>query len=205
MAKLKSILSVKQGDAFAVRLKNGLYVVCRVIWDATSDANKRHKKKYQGPDAVRMVCCNWFGMKPPKPDLSELRDVLTLTHHSWNKKPLAGWCSDNVPSDVIGIGTIPPAHTENRLGANDWLDWNYLRLQAFEQWEWDHNRQALLASEKAAETRLERKFRKYEAARRQELTLDKLGKHRFLTEWGGPIPTAVIRKSRKLLRDTAKQ
>lgn len=205
MPKLQSILTVIEGDVFAVRLENGLYAACRVIWDTTSDANKRHKKKYDARDAVRMVCCNWFGEKLPNPGLPELREVLKLTHHSWKNKPLAGWCQDDVPSDVIHIGVIPRNESENRLGANDSLDWGYLRLQALMQWEWDQDGEAVLAREKAEEERLAREYEEHESTRRKELTLDKLAEHRFLTDWESPIPKGVIQRSRKLLRDTARE
>ena len=152
-----------------------------------------------------MLCCNWYGPSPPAVDLPELREPLRLSHGVWANKPLAGWCSDDVPVDAVYIGTILPLPEEGKMGVHDGLDWNYLRLQALRQWEWDHDREGLLARDKAEEAQIAREYYEEEAKRRKELTLEKLAKHKFLALWEAPIPQVAIRTSRRLLRDTAKE
>lgn len=205
MKKLQSIKSVKKGDAFAVPLNNGLYVVSRVLHDTTSRSSHHHNKTHGGKKSVRMLCCNWFGPSPPSIDLPELREPLRRTFGVWGGRPLAGWCDDDMPSNAVFIGTILPHRDEGKLGVNDGLDWDYLRLQALMQWEWDHDREGMLEREEAEKERLAKEYYASEAKRRKELTLEKLAKHRFLEFWEAPIPQVAIRQGRKLLREAAKE
>jgi hypothetical protein len=205
MKKTQSIKNVKKGDAFAVPLKNGLYVVSRVLHDTTSRSSRHEKKKYGGKESARMLCCNWYGPSPPSVNVPELREVMRRTFGEWGGRPLAGWCSDDVPAEAVYIGTIPPSSDEGKLGVNDTLDWDYLQLQALMQWEWDHDREGMLVREAAKEERIANEYYASEAKRRKELTLDKLAKHRFLEFWEDPIPQVAIRQGRKLLREAAKE
>ena len=73
------------------------------------------------------------------------------------------------------------------------------------QWEWDHDREGMLAREAAEEERIANEYYASEAKRRKELTLDKLAEHRYLELWEDSIPQVAIRQGRKLLREAAKQ
>ena len=204
MKKLQSIKSVKKGDAFAVPLNNGLYVVSRVLHDTTSRSSHHQKKTYGGKESVRMLCCNWFGPSPPSVDVPELLEPLRRTFGVWGGKPLAGWCSDDVPSDAVYIGTITPLPEQGKLGIKDGLDWSYLQLQALMQWEWDNDREGMIARAEAEKERVAKEYLASEAKRRKELTLETLTKHKFLKFWEDPIPSAAVREGRKLLREAAK-
>ena len=209
MAKLRSVVTLEEGEALAVPLKNGLYVACRVLSDTSNELSIRYKKKYKCRDAVQITCCNWYGAQPPKASqLKQLREILRLTHHAFKGQPLAGWISADLPRNVVSVGVVPPRASEARLGKNDSLGWDHLRYQAQEQWNWDQDRAAVIARDEAEQAEIDRRDAEWVAREKKllaSLTLEQLAKQRFLKDWEDPIPAVAIRKSRKLLRDTAKQ
>lgn len=204
MEKLQSNLTLNEGDALAIPLKVDLYVVCRVLSDSRSEASKRYKKKYKCRDVVQITCCHWYGPKLPQPsEMKQIRDIRRLTHHSFTHHALAGCIDENVPHDFVHVGVVPTHDSERQLEKSNSIGWDYLRNQEEEQWD----RDAVHARDKAEEEIVRRDVEWQAREKRQlaSLTLEQRSKHRFLKEWDDPTPAVAIRKSRKLLRDTAKR
>lgn len=184
------------GDAFAFPLEDGRFAVCRVL-----------RKQPDGP-GVLAACSEWIGDKVPPADDPALRPILHPTHHSHYGRPKVLWISGRVPDDFIPIGTIEPSEDERQFPCSSYGDWGSIACQPLMQWQWDHDREQVLADDLLEEEEELAEDAATEQIRRdylQRVTLEDLLKETFFTNWKEFFAAAAIRKSRKILRDTIRR
>lgn len=196
MGRKKKVILPNAGDAFAVPLEDGRYSVCRVLAD-------RITRPKLSIDAVLVASSAWIGSEIPSVDNPELRPILKLTHHSWDKEKIA-WISDPVPDTFIPIGTIAPSDKEAFLNCPSHSDWFSKIQQPLMQWQWDHDPEAVKAADAARKQAQADQAAQQKRQRQEQLKqakLQDLAKHKFFADWTYP-PRKAITASRKIMVDT---
>lgn len=181
---------VQAGDAFLAPLADGRLCVCRVHQVA--------------PDGDVLVSAStWIGTQAPDPADRQLREVLRLTHHSFRDEPCLVWVGEPVPATVTRLGVIPPTHEEASLPCAAFSGWEFLPHAVLLQWRWDHERDQVLAEDKAEE-RAKEAARERQRRAYEPLLPDTLQDLRLKTPfpgWAGYVKPAALRGSRRLIRD----
>lgn len=164
-----------------------------------------------------MAATQYIGAKPP--DLSEplLASILRMdsigcdratqrgAHDNWPCVWWQRWC-EHPPADFRYLSIVEPAPAEQRMNPDAyskfWENWARYILQ---EWRWHHDRQALVAEldERNGAGSVEAFLK--DKARRAEMTLDKLRRQRFFTQWDGFVSTSMIRAARKIAKQTIDQ
>jgi hypothetical protein len=199
--KIKQTLP-EQGAAFAVRLDDGRFGVCRVLRQAHGN-----DVRTLGEPSVLVACSSWIGEAIPDPAEPALRKILLQTHHLWNGQPEVFWANDPPPGNFQRIGTIPPTPEERKTKCDTLAGWEVCQMSPLFQWRWDHDREAVLAEDAREEEIEEQENRKrIEAATKdlKSLTLETLSAHRFFKNWKDYPPKEAIKASRALMKRTLK-
>jgi hypothetical protein len=188
------------GATFAVQLENGLYVVCRVVREVP-------RIEYEGrgfPRTIEVVCSAWYGDAIPDVNNRALRSIQKITSYDRNYFSVH-WFYFEPPRKFKRIGTIIPTSRDfkkNYRGGHG--IWSNIEIEMYEQWRWDHEREAVLA-EIAAEEAKELRDEERERKRQTSITLNKLKKHLFFSGWGGIQPLRAIKASRQIMKETVKE
>jgi hypothetical protein len=185
-----------EGAAFAVPLEDGRYSACRVILGPDHD-----RPDDQG--SVLVATSAWIGDGIPEAKDPALRPILLKTR--FREELSLHWMDEPPPKSFVPIGTIKPTAKERRLPCCSSCVWEGLATDAILQWRWMNDREALLAelAERKAESQ-----RKAEAANRERaaalkrLTLNDFARHTFFPRWPGEVPTAQLRQSRRIMKQT---
>jgi hypothetical protein len=133
MGSKKKLPSV--GDTFAFQLENGMYGACRVL--RFIEENPQDKASC---DAVLVACCDWIADSIPDPSEIDLKPIMRLTHHRWDKS-CVNWVISPIPNSFIHIGTISPSSSELLMPCESTVKWSYYPIQRLSQWEWDNDRE----------------------------------------------------------------
>jgi hypothetical protein len=203
MERTKKTSLPMAGTAFAFRLGDGRFSVCRVLLDATHERSKQ----WNG-DTILVACSSWIGDQVPRANEPSLRPILHLNHHLWDNKPNALWVSEEPPPELIPIGTIVPTAEEQAISCMSFGGWNALTLHPLAQWRWDHERDSVLEEDMIQEKK-DREAREQAQRDRENylvrITLDKLRSRQFFSNWGGYRTPEVIATSRKLMTNTVEE
>lgn len=201
MPRKKRIPLPSQGDAFAVPLADGRYSVCRVVFDATSEAARQWKCHI-----VLVVGSQWIGSEIPKADDPSLLPILHMNHHSWNQLNTV-WVSEPVPDAFIPIGKIPPTASDLEIDGRTFGGWEMMALEPLAQWRWDNDRAAVFREDDEERRRRDEERKKAAAKLKNELarvTLEDLSSHKFFPRWKIYPPAKAIRASRDFMKTTVR-
>ncbi|MBS0260773.1 MAG: hypothetical protein JSS02_02355 [Planctomycetes bacterium] len=156
-----------------------------------------------GAQAVLVEVSRWIGTEPPALDLPELRETLSLTHHSHQGKPERFWTWDLVPPSFRVLGQIKLSAADRARKCSCFSGWQGMPLQVLMQWRWDHDREAL-ERELAAAAEKEAEIRRQQAARRAEymksLTLETLAEREWFADWDSENRAVPVAECRQLFR-----
>jgi hypothetical protein len=185
-----SLSRVQVGDVFLMPLEDGRHGVCRVL------------RKREGE--VLAAASPWVGPAAPALDEPQLRQVLRLTHHSWQDEPCASWMSDPVPATFRRLGVLPPtkedaALARQGLGQSSWM---HFPGQVLLQWRWDHEREAVLAEERQEEESSQAFQEQWRHAYKPlpAPTLHELAKQTPFKSWGRFVEAEYLHEARALVR-----
>ena len=199
MARKKKSKLLTAGDAFAFPLDNGLFSVCRVLLDTTSEPAKSWDRS-----AIYVAGSAWIGQQVPAADDPALRPILLRTHHNWRDEPNALWVSDEPPSQLIPIGKIEPTTEEQASSRLVYGGWEHILTQPLIQWRWENDREALLAEDAIEKKAADERYLAAQQQRREylgQVTLEELRRRRFFIGWTIP-PAGATRASRKIMGHT---
>ena len=200
MGRRKKTLSLIEGAAFAMPLPDGRFGVCRVLRNATAD-----EAKEWGAGSVLVAGSVWIGDTVPEATDPALRPILRLTHHAWKGGEEVLWVSDPLPEDFLPLGVIEPTADERERECCMMGGWASPRIQAFAQWRWDHEREAVLAEDAArdvAALEAQRQHAEEQEAHLASLTLEQLQGHVFFPHWKTYPSKKATRKSRQIMEET---
>src|SRR5207245_4636950 len=108
MARKKTKFTLPNvGDAFLMPLSDGRYGVCRVLRQYRPGERKR-----QGDIHVLVAASSWIGTEAPDMSDPQLREILVLSHHSYDNQINVNWVSDPVPESFVPLGAIVPTWEE---------------------------------------------------------------------------------------------
>jgi hypothetical protein len=179
------------GDVFAFKLEDGRYGACRVLRRLPIGKSGMGEWTSQPTGwCVRIAVTPWIGKKPPTLKDPQLREVLTLTHHSWEGDQEIYLVDAPPGGDFERIGNLPPTNKERR-GKDGTLAGEWAReiwgQQVLMQWEWDHvDRAQLLSRENQQKGRAAKKEDRAAArrlAKLKKMSLTDFRSSRFLTRW----------------------
>jgi hypothetical protein len=199
----------EEGAVFAFPLKDGRFGACRVLRRlpiARTELGEWTGNKDDGW-CVRVAVTPWVGKKPPKLTESLLREMLTLTHHSWtgNKEVALIACPPDGEFEYVGV--LPATGKDRRqkessLCFGDWPREAWAQ-QVLMQWEWDHaNREQLLAREAQAKRQADASADRADArriARLQKMSLAEFRRSRFCPRWSRIAPAAGVAETRRTI------
>lgn len=203
---------IKPGNVYLMPLADGRLGVCRVIKREAAPRGRAQlgsilvvASPWIGLDSFLVVASPWIGRAPPELTEPRLRDILILTHHSWDNHPEALWTIDPLPGSFKLLGVVEPSPNEELMQCPSFGEWSTLALQVLLQWRWDNDREALL-EEDAEEEKRRTVERATEARRRREyledLTLEALRRKKWLKTWTSFPPAKATSACRKNFRDT---
>jgi len=127
------------GTVFMFRMPNKMRSICRVLRHGIMN-----DRLYEGEPKALIAGSVWIGTEPPELDNPRLRELLVLTHHSWNADLHVGWVLDLPPLDFLVLGTLLPTAEDLLLDSIGQCGWEAFPMHAFMQWRWDHERDAVL-------------------------------------------------------------
>jgi hypothetical protein len=177
------------GAVFAILLEDGRHGACRVL-----------RRDKQG--RVLVAGTPWIGTAPPDLDEPQLREILYLTHHSWQDHPDLVWINGPPPAEFTYLGHLPLSDEDAASACSASGGWGSPRIQALMQWRWDHEREAVLA-EDAARAKKEANGRAASEVAYIPLpatSLAELRRETFFKRWNGYVDAANIRAARQLIR-----
>ena len=192
----------RPGAAFAVPLADGRFGAVRVL---RVDPDR---------EMSLVAATQYIGAKPPGISEALLASILRMNSvgcdratqrvmpDNWPCVWWQHWC-EPPPKKFRYLGIVEPAPAEQRMNpqafSKYWDDWARYILQ---EWRWQHDRQALVSElelrngPSCVEAFLEEK------ARKAEMTLVRLRKQRFFSEWNGFVSASMIRAARKIVQQT---
>lgn len=187
------------GSVYLMPLEDGRYGVVRVLRrrlakDPTT--NSKHEVAM-----VLVAPSSWVGANPARPSDEEISQVLTLTHHSWKNARQMRWTVEPPPASFVPVGTIDLSEDDQASDSVAYGDWHTLNIQVLIQWQWDHDREGLLAAdqaERAAAEQTAEAFKKERALKQKSLTLEILLTRTWFEEWDDVKPK-YLKASRELL------
>ena len=155
-----------------------------------------------------VACSSWIGTDLPDCADVALRDILRLTHHAHRGHFLIHWVPKLVPKALIPIGQIEPTYEEANMHCRSHGYWDSITCQPLTQWRWDNDRYAAEAADESEKTQRDQMAE--EAAERRtaylhSLTLKELSNETPLPNWTGHVDTLIVRRGRKIIRETVKQ
>jgi hypothetical protein len=112
------------GDDFAFPLGNGMFSVCRVLLDTTSEPAKAWDRS-----AIYVAGSAWMGQQVPAAGDPALRPILHVTHHFCPDEPNAlwVWMSLRASSYPLGRSSQRPKNKTARgwhtdVGSTSWMN-----------------------------------------------------------------------------------
>lgn len=182
------------GTVFLFPLPNGLWSACRVLRHTTQEESKRI-----GAPMWVVAGSAWAGEAEPDLYDERLREVLVLTHHKWQKQRHILWQEGSPPEEFRALGTLPVTDEDTDETGTGHSGWQAYPVQAWLQWRWDHERDAVLAEDAVQEAQRQvaiaaapENYRKQLA----RLTLQGLLKKRRFTGWRGYVPKPLLQACR---------
>jgi hypothetical protein len=183
------------GGVFVTRLQDGRYGAVTVL----------DRKTESGYCVVFVAPSSWIGFTPDRPTDSELRNLLILNHHSWQKVPAGVWVFTPPPDSFTPVGQTSVTEQSHFRVGQRYATWESCSLQILLQWRWDHDREALLTEEADQAMRDAEEMRK-KAQRRDEMlrtiTLDSLAVRKWFDHWDEDLDGPYIIPSRAILATT---
>lgn len=169
------------GSVFVAPTGDGRWAAGRVI-----------RRQFEGGAfAALIVTSRWIGAEVPSLDAPALLEPLVLTHHSWQGTRDMRWTYDRMPVEFQILGKIPPTADELAETCYAYGGWQATPLQAWTQWRWDHDREALLREEAeraAADLERRQQIAKARAEYMRTLSLDSLAAKPWLESWDAERP-----------------
>ena len=113
------------------------------------------------------------------------------------------WVNGLVPREFVYIGTIEPNEDDLSIPCNSYGYWDRMPAVCLMQWQWDNDRETLLAAAEAEERRqlaLKDEAKKKRAEYLSNVTLDELANQRFFPNWAQHFPANAVRLSRKTMK-----
>jgi len=188
------------GTVYLMTLPNGLYSTCRIVRHTDAE-----EAKQKGCPMALVAASAWNGAEIPDLNDSRIRDVLVLNHHFFTGSSALLWVDGSPPEEYRAIGILPSITEEieeDDAGLSGWL---WFGLQAFMQWRWEHEHEAVLREDAENEAQREAaqvdgaiRHRKYLAA----LTLKGLRRKRWFAHWRPYVSAALVKESRAILVET---
>ena len=182
------------GTVYRVPLKDGRVGVCRVLSMRTTE---------DGEPRIVVAACPWIGTEPP--DLADpvLREILVLSHHSWQDVPeVISVSTPQPPDDYLPLGLLEPTADEAALRPNRFTGWASPAIQILAQWQWENDPEAVARADAEREA-LEATERHYQKTARQafldSVKLTNLENAPFLDGWEEYVPEAALVGSRSAL------
>jgi hypothetical protein len=198
MAKLQKYTEAEMpppGSVFITPLADGRYGAVLVT-------NRRMK---DGMCHVFVTPATWIGSDSTRPPDSELRQPVTLTHHSWNGTIAGLWVFSPPPASFVASGTISLSELGHPVDGPSYGGWENCSLQILLQWRWDHDREQLLI-EDAQRAERELAERREMAQKRTEMlktiTLSSLTGRQWFDHWDDELDGAYIQPSRDIILRT---
>ncbi len=191
------------GSAYAMPQKDGRFGACRVIRRRTAE-----EIEYWNRDGMLIAVCSWFGDATSDLDLAGLQPLLRPTSYGRTNQLCLLWIEDPPPTDFVFLGIVPQLVEEQGWDYPGYGVWNSIRFCPLREWQWEHDREALLAEDEAraeAQREEQEKEQQAEKERLANMTLEKLAKRRFFPDWYDYPPEKAKRASRKIMRETARE
>ncbi len=193
----------QRGATFSVRLADGRFGACRVL-----------RVEPQKQDGMSLVAATQYvGDRPP--DLSEplLASILLMNSVGCHKAqrimgydfPCVWWqhWQEPPPAEFQYLGVLKPAPVEERMNPDSysryWENWAKYILQ---EWRWRNDQKAFIADYDRIYGAGWVRSVLAEKKRLADLTLPRLRRKRYFSEWDGFVPAKVIRESRKIVKET---
>lgn len=180
------------GSVFVAPMPDGRLCAGRVL---RSEFNR-------GAHAVLLAASTWIGSSDPELSDPRLVEVSLLTHHAWDRTPNVFWTFDLMPADFRTIGRIAPTAAELDIRSDSYGGWQSVPLQAYAQWRWDHDREALLTEEaqkEAEEAERKRISSERRAQYMRSLTLDSLAEQEWFESRGDEETSAQVARIRDVI------
>ena len=187
--------TARPGDAFAFDIGDGRFGACRVLAYNVED------------DAALVECSAWIGASPDEATEADVRRPLLLTHHAHRGRPVRIWVWGRPPKTLIPLPPVEPTAEDAEVECNSFAYWEAVTCQPLLQWRWDHDREAQLADDVAAEAA---RVRKMEAAARRRqrylatVTPEKVAESRLLADWPRVFDAKAVRATRVAVREAAR-
>ncbi len=206
--------------------------ICRVIADTPDCPLTSRMCRTRGPTPmICVIVTRWDGPAGSATEGHVRRSARARQARMFNRwagtvKKIGCWLSAEAPRRPFrAVGFVALAATERALAAHpddahrktrqksitgkitEMDDWISLRRMTAAQWEWDHNRAAIVAAqkreaerEKASDLRAARALAK---ARKQlaKAGVRSLTRTRFFTDWRGEVPAKMIAACEKLAHE----
>jgi hypothetical protein len=188
-----------EGAVYTFKLKDGRLGACRVL---------RKTRDKDGDWSLRVAVTPWVGKALPNLKEPALREVLHLTHHTWNGSKEVYLVSDPPGRAFEYVGSLPPSDQERRQKetgvAGDWPR-DHWAQQVLMQWAWDHaDRGQLLAKEQKQRMREDDKDDRAQArriARFSKMSLADFRRSRFLPGWTHLASKQAVVETRQSIQD----
>jgi hypothetical protein len=196
-----------EGAVFAFQLSDGRWGACRVLRKlpiAKTELGEWSSKKVDGW-CLRVAVTPWVGKKLPQLKDLLLREILTLTHHSWTGRKEVALIACPPDGEFQCVGVLPTTDKDRRqqetsLSFGEWPREMWAQ-QILMQWEWDHSdRQKLLAREQQQKQQASTKADQAEArriARLRKMSLAEFRRSKFCPRWSMIAPTAAVADTRQ--------
>lgn len=194
-----SIPLPEPGTVFLMPLPNGLYSTCRVLRRSTPEELKR-----QGIPMALVAGAAWVGTDVPDLRDPRLRQILVLTHHAFRDSPAVLWLEGAPPEEYRIVGNLPPTEEEMQIEAGS-SAWSWFAYQAYAQWRWEHEREAVLQEDAAKEAIWAAAQADGAAQHRRYLdglTLKGLRKRRWFAGWRSYVKAALVKECRAIFVET---
>ncbi|WP_020470039.1 hypothetical protein [Zavarzinella formosa] len=184
----------KAGSTFAVPLADGRFGACRVL---RADSDR---------EMSLFAATEYVDSRPPDITNPLLRTILTAngTYYLISLGRCVKWQHwiEPPPRTFKYVGVVEPSAAEARINLESFSKfWDHWPDGILAEWRWRYDRPALVAEfdrnngpgawQRFFETRTKQK----------QMTLEKLKKATFFSNWNGAVPAAAIRESRKLIRE----
>jgi hypothetical protein len=198
-SKPATVTLPKPGDVFMMPLGDSRFGVCRVLRENSEEERKGHGAPY-----VLVAASPWIGSETPDLGDTRLREIQTLSHHSWKNGPNILWVSMLPPEDYRLIGTIKPSPADKRRQCSCSGGWAFA-YQVLTEWRWGHDRDAVLREDAERAEKQAQEYKEFERRRREArgaLTLEMLWKKRRFSDWKGYAPDNTIVACRVIFRKT---
>lgn len=179
---------LRVGEVFALAMAPGVEVLLRVV------------AKRDGAWCVVMT-------RARAPSSPELFEAQALSHHGWKRPVLGGWVTEASPLESLGVVPVRPRERARVAHPKAWRDggdavlpmttWSALVALAEKQWRWDHERDAVVREDAAAQRSGLSKLAEALAEQRRP--------RGFFPAWVGAMPQGLIDAAEASVRDAERE